>query len=231
LSEEIVLESANDLNKDEFVSDVILSEVEVQSKVTGNIEYLKAGASIQIVSFLHYLRANIRANYIVSALNSNFLVKVFRTPTNFTISCREISFLASLVNTSEREWMACTTRSPTVPVGFILPFDSHTHLVHQEEYALRGDTVLVRGFHAGCTPLEGLLASTLDCLYHLECLRLLMIYFPSINQVRSILSHLRTNLSICFSRRSIGRMQFYPENKQESLSMITWRIFSLRIGR
>ena len=44
---------------------------------------------------------------------------------------------------------------------------------------------MVKGFSAGCTPLEALLPSTLDCLYHIQCLQLLFDYFPSLKQVNS----------------------------------------------
>ncbi|CAF4117366.1 unnamed protein product, partial [Adineta steineri] len=40
----------------------------------------------------------------------------------------------------------------------------------------------IEGFFAGCTPLEGLLNSTLDCFYDIKCVQLLADYFPTLNQ-------------------------------------------------
>ncbi|CAF1281000.1 unnamed protein product [Adineta steineri] len=40
----------------------------------------------------------------------------------------------------------------------------------------------LEGFFAGCTPVEGLLVNTLDCLYDIKCVELLIDYFPTLNQ-------------------------------------------------
>lgn len=42
---------------------------------------------------------------------------------------------------------------------------------------------MVNGFFTGCTSLESLLPSTLDCLYDIKCLEILLEYFPTLNQV------------------------------------------------
>ena len=60
---------------------------------------------------------------------------------------------------------------------------------------------MVDGFFAGCTPLEPLLPSTLDCLYDSQCLLLLRDYFPSLNQVSSIPGLLIFMYAVFFSRR------------------------------
>jgi hypothetical protein len=42
---------------------------------------------------------------------------------------------------------------------------------------------VVGGFFGGLMPMDVLLVSTLDCLYDLTCLELLLNYFPAVNQV------------------------------------------------
>ena len=50
-------------------------------------------------------------------------------------------------------------------------------------------SAMVDGFFAGCTTLEALLPSTLNCLYDIQCLLLLPDYFPNLNQVCSIVDY------------------------------------------
>jgi hypothetical protein len=47
--------------------------VQVQLEVNAIIEAFRRSESIRINSFLNYLRTNTRANYVVSALNTNLL--------------------------------------------------------------------------------------------------------------------------------------------------------------
>ncbi|CAF1263473.1 unnamed protein product [Adineta ricciae] len=53
---------------------------------------------------------------------------------------------------------------------------------------------VIDGFFSGCTVLDGLLVSTLDCLYNPQCLEQLTSYFPDLNQTSNFTnSHLSPN--------------------------------------
>ena len=51
------------------------------------------------------------------------------------------------------------------------------------------DNGMVDGFFAGCISFEALLRSTLDCLSHIQCIQLLIQFFPNLNQVSLLFYH------------------------------------------
>ncbi|CAF4024878.1 unnamed protein product [Adineta steineri] len=125
LSKEIISQTEADIDNNELVTLYLLSQEQIKLQTDGTIDLLKNAASSQMIIYLNYSRNTIQTNYLVSALNTNLIIKTQRS-----------------VNESIR------TRAYQVTYSF------------------------------GCTPLEALLESTLDCLYQTECLQLLVDYFP-----------------------------------------------------
>ncbi|CAF0893736.1 unnamed protein product [Rotaria sordida] len=99
------------------------------------------------------------------------------------------------------ESMMCDIQNPISPAGF-LPTPSKTSVYsHAMWYIATPSAPLVKGFFGGCTPLEALLPSTFDCLYDLECIQLLISYFPGLNQLdfnltNSVLSSKQANITL-----------------------------------
>jgi hypothetical protein len=84
---------------------------------------------------------------------------------------------------SSLEDATCGNANPTSPAGFFstsAALDISDHVIWDIPTA---NSEVVNGFFGGCTPLEALLPSTLDCLYDIECLQLLIKYFPALSQV------------------------------------------------
>ncbi|CAF1564075.1 unnamed protein product [Adineta ricciae] len=89
------------------------------------------------------------------------------------------------INTTQPQstLMSCSITNPITTVGF-------KSLSHWVPYYLfiqwktpHINDLIVDGFYTGCTPLEALLESTLDCLYSYQCIQLLKENFPNITQM------------------------------------------------
>ncbi|UJR06780.1 hypothetical protein I4U23_011067 [Adineta vaga] len=75
--------------------------------------------------------------------------------------------------------------------------------------------VPVVGFFSSCTPFEGFLSSTLNCLHDNKCLELLLKYFPFHNRI-----YFNLNDSILFSKKA--NLSFYEH--LETLFIDDWSI-------
>ncbi|UJR18486.1 hypothetical protein I4U23_005392 [Adineta vaga] len=73
ISQDTVSQKRMDLDNNEFVFSDLLLENQVKYKVNATIEFFKKNSSTGIISFLNYLRTNMQTNFLVSALNTNFL--------------------------------------------------------------------------------------------------------------------------------------------------------------
>ncbi|CAF3989604.1 unnamed protein product [Adineta steineri] len=179
LSQDLVSKNLFDLDNNEFINNYLLSQKQVEDKVNGTIEFFKNSASSRIISFLNYVRTTNQADYLISALNTNYLIantnyKIIQImdPTNKLISGETKYSDKSNDASLNGQSMGCSNRNPTTTVGF-------SETSHVEKYYDRStwtrprrNATLVSGFFTACTPLEAILQSTLDCLYTVECLRL-----------------------------------------------------------
>lgn len=100
-------------------------------------------------------------------------------PTDYTIE-NDTAYYADLPD--------CEMINPIIPTNFY-SFPSGQSVSYPNWPIAPGWRKLVNlsatvdGFFGGCYPLDGLLGSTLECLYDIKCLQLLKDYFPSLNQV------------------------------------------------
>ena len=79
--------------------------------------------------------------------------------------------------------MMCGSQNPTTPTGFF-PIFNTIKVYDRAGWAKPAATsTFVNGFFTGCTSLEALLVSTLDCLYNSQCIQMFGNYFPSLTQV------------------------------------------------
>ncbi|CAF1201081.1 unnamed protein product [Adineta steineri] len=179
LSQDLVSQNLFDLDNNEFINNYLLSQKQVEDKVNGTIEFFKNSASSRIISFLNYVRTTNQADYLISALNTNYLIantnfKIIQTmdPTNKLISGETKYSDKSNDASLNEQSMGCSNKNPATTVSF-------SETSHVEKYYDRStwtrprpNATLVSGFYTACTPLEAILQSTLDCLYTVECLRL-----------------------------------------------------------
>ncbi len=150
----------------------------------GTVAFYQSSISTRIISFLNYLRTTIRANYLVSALNTNLLIYIDGGPNQYTTYGWQVTYTSDTVDKpGTTVYMTCSNQNPILPVSFYsLSLDKLNYL-HLYGFMPLPNATVVSGFFGGCTPLESLLQSTLDCLYDINCLHLLLNYFPSLEQV------------------------------------------------
>jgi hypothetical protein len=193
VSQETVFQAQANVDNNQFVTVQLLSENEVQSQINGSFELAKTSTPVQVTSLLNFLQIATRSNSLISALNTNALVN-FYLPSVLEVfstiySDRNGASDAYEVNT-------CNFINSTTPAGFYSLSYNDSSINHQywpqnppaPYYFEPNASAIVSGFFAGCTPLDALLVSTLDCLYNINCLQLLGDYFPSLSQVCMILS-------------------------------------------
>ncbi|CAF4167289.1 unnamed protein product, partial [Adineta steineri] len=77
----------------------------------------------------------------------------------------------------------CETDNPVVTTTFTLYSGKLFTIDMRKELKQWVGSPYIEGFFAGCTPLEGLLESTLDCLYDMKCVQLLIDNFPTLNRL------------------------------------------------
>ncbi|CAF1313697.1 unnamed protein product [Adineta ricciae] len=85
-------------------------------------------------------------------------------------------------NTLEKHCKTCGREDPISEAGFFSISNNLNHLLHVEWSLPQLNSTLIKGFFGGCTPFQALLHSTLDCLYDIECIHLLIKYFPNLNR-------------------------------------------------
>ncbi|CAF4202540.1 unnamed protein product, partial [Adineta steineri] len=189
LSQDTVYQNQLDLDNYKLINSHLLSKIQIEQKVNATVEFFKNNASTRIISFLNYFRATIRANFMASALNTNFLIAVRNKTRGFNgvgyklysqqTRCLKKPINASLIN----EYEYCGYKNPKVEAGFLSISQNESFESHMEWKSPESNTTIVYGFFAGCTPLEALLDSTLDCLYNITCLQILTNQFPNMKQV------------------------------------------------
>ncbi|UJR12873.1 hypothetical protein I4U23_017047 [Adineta vaga] len=144
LSQDIALQIQTDIDNLDFVSDYLLPEVDFQLKINAISDSV-----------------NTRANHLVSALNTNTIIRIKKKNDQYTT----VGHRTLCLDTTLGVWDGCGSTNKTVSAVFDLL--TIKQLSSQP--------------HVFC-PLDGFLRSTLDCLYDIQCLELLMEYFPSLNK-------------------------------------------------
>ncbi|CAF1304450.1 unnamed protein product [Adineta steineri] len=186
LSQDAIFQNQIDFDNDSFINSYLLREIEVQYRVNVTIQFFRSSASTQMMSFLEYITATNRANYVVSALNSNFLLIIgtYKNPPDLLST--EVPYNEHKKSINEywdADSMGCSNTNPTTASGIFSLLQVERYYLHLEWYEPKPNSILINGFFAGCVPLDALLRSTLDCLYSTECLRLLVDKFPAITKM------------------------------------------------
>ncbi|UJR12400.1 hypothetical protein I4U23_016577 [Adineta vaga] len=186
LSQNAVFQNQIHFDNSDFIDDYLLDKVQSQYRVNNTVAFFKNSASTEMVSFVEYLRATMRANYLVSALNTNFLLTILGQGYDYKLYSTEIAYSNNFILDSwDPESMGCSNTNPTTRAGFFEIFSPSAYFPRYEWSQPESSSVLVDGFFTGCIPLDALLCSTLDCLYSRRCLQLLANKFPGIARMHT----------------------------------------------
>ncbi|CAF3959134.1 unnamed protein product, partial [Adineta steineri] len=207
ICQKTVFESLTDLMNEQLVTVQLLSEDQVRSQILANIDLIKSSIPAQIESIVKLLQITTQSNSIVSALNTNAYVVT-------DLSNAQIPYIHPYSTQFYNEnssyqlnffGQTCNVVSGIAFSGFysLSMYDStNNHLQWPLYYPYLPNKIIpnvtVDGFFSACTPLDGLLVSTLDCLYSKTCLKNFADYFPDLNQTNSTWSD---GLSASFQKR------------------------------
>ena len=173
----------SDIHYYPLISVQLLSEADLQSQVEASINLVRTSTSIELISFIKFLKLIHRSSYLVSALGTNALINRGLNKTYFSVQAYPFAAYSGKME-------SCGESNLVVPAFFMsaasdhyeendkFQFDNYVY-----EHLDSNNSATVQGFFGGCFPLDALLASTLQCLYDVQCLHILPDYFPRFKQV------------------------------------------------
>ncbi|CAF1165707.1 unnamed protein product [Adineta ricciae] len=188
LCQDVITQTIDDINNTELIAIELLSEAQIRQEVNAIIAFEKISASSRMTTLLNYTRTTIQGNFFVSALETNWIIG-----TEYSFDGYSPFLIAMQVSLQVPNWETMLCGQGIASIEATLPplsNDSIDYLRRAEMTPLDNSTI-VHGFFVGCTPLEALLQSTLNCLYDLECLDLLFDYFPNLYSTNFTPSNLR----------------------------------------
>ncbi|CAF0881578.1 unnamed protein product [Adineta ricciae] len=190
--QKIINEVEIDLENEIFLTNDLYSEDEVQSQILKDVELIRLSTPIRSILSLLFLQTITQSNSFISALNTNAVVYIYYLQNRSIVSAGFTTYqnpkspeLSYLIST-------CQSINVTVPSGiynvsYEQTADYRAFWPAFQPFFNPKPIVLINGFFSGCTPLDALLMSSLDCLFNQTCLDYLPIYFPKLNQINSSL--------------------------------------------
>ncbi|CAF4207669.1 unnamed protein product [Adineta steineri] len=171
----------------QLVTVELFEEEDIQLQVEVMVELVRATAYVQITSLLQHVQMMYHSNTLVSAFGTNAVVQIgsgsVSISSTYQVNPNDTYSLGS-------NGLSCTEKIMVTPAVFYAqPLDTSVidHTYWPVYYDVNNVNSIVSasvdGFFGGCFPLDAVLASTLDCLYNVQCLEILFNYFPALNQV------------------------------------------------
>ncbi|CAF1042277.1 unnamed protein product [Adineta steineri] len=189
IAQNIVYQSLVDFNEIQLVTLELLQENQIESQIDDNIKVINSKTRIQFLSPLNFLQIITQSNFYISALNTNVAVEITINNGLLQINANPTMYIdknAPNIVASVHD-SPCYFQHYTVPSGFysLSEYESVMNHRYWPYYPPTFEPIAssaVDGFFGGCTPLDALLSSTLDCLYNISCLEIFTNYFPGLNQ-------------------------------------------------
>ncbi|CAF4022394.1 unnamed protein product [Adineta steineri] len=195
-SKEIISQTESDIDNNKLVTLYLLPQEQVKLQIDGTIDLLKNIASSQMITYLNYSRNTIETNYLVSALNTNLIITTIPSYESVVTAAGQVSYPFNHLSSK-----LCGDEKIVSDASLSQVIYELIEVNRRHKMDPMPNSTIVNGFFTGCTPLEALLKSTLDCLYQTECLRLLVDYFPIRQQINfhannSVLTSKHENISV-----------------------------------
>ena len=175
ISQETIFQLLSDIDYYHLVSFKLQREDDVQSQVQASIDLVRSSTPIEITSFLRFLQLIYRSSELVSALGTN--ANIYRGTNEPSLGGNQYPFLTSNFHTD------FCAESNLVGPAFFFPAAREYYEANDNDwspdYGDYGDnntdsnhSATMKGYFGGCFPLDALLASTLQCLYDIQCLNI-----------------------------------------------------------
>ncbi|CAF1442062.1 unnamed protein product [Adineta ricciae] len=195
---EMISQAEAEIGNYELITVDLLSKKQLESKVNTTVESVRNSTSIRLMSYVDYINTTTQSNNYISALNTNTKIITELHPMKKYIAKKYASYYVLKQSIHGAPCGGPDVFMEAVFYATQSPADLKRTLV--TAYDLPSNKPII-GFSAACTPFEGFLRSTLDCLSDEECIQLLIEYIPSItqtnfNSTNSILSSTQQNLSL-----------------------------------
>lgn len=185
LSYETVTHGVSELKNTQLITLELLSEFDVFAKVNEILKIKKTNTQVQLISALNFLQLAVKSNSFVSSSNTNAVLLL--TITDVTDAAASVAYIADKVFSISNS--TCVTEEPVFQVFFYMEM-SNVDLYQMNFFDKIGsigfamnNVTMVNGFFIGSYPLNGILASKLDCLYDVDCLQIWQRFFPTFSQV------------------------------------------------
>ena len=153
LSKTTISNSLNRFLEETFVNTVMLSESEFHSQVNASIDMFEKNTPIEFAAVLRILNRLTHASTFASALMLNW---EWVSPTHTTFQSLQTRPVEHSLGCS------CGTRNDCIKRGGLY------------EYSVDSTIWLIPGFVIGCSSIETVLESTLECFYNQSCIDTLL---------------------------------------------------------
>ncbi|UJR11653.1 hypothetical protein I4U23_015834 [Adineta vaga] len=176
LSKQFLNQQIQDLLSETFLTPIVLSPYLLNTESQSRSSFIRTSASNAFLQLLQLIRSATYADMSQTAVQtsrSRRMVVIF-----------DGLIGSNLVPTyfSDRNDTICYCDTQSTCSSSLSGFFNLSAYETLGDYASSQSLISkVPGFVAGCFPLESLLQSSLECLYDLQCLNLVLNYFPHIN--------------------------------------------------
>ncbi|CAF3730830.1 unnamed protein product [Rotaria sp. Silwood1] len=167
----MVHDAIDDFLLDTFLSPQVLSEVSLDQQSHAESSFLRISTANSIQRLLRLVRNLTQSNRLQTAL-STAMINILYYDSSNTVTAFPWTDIFNLYRMN----CSCSfTTSCYLPAGFynLFAYDTARNgLWHNQPIAN------VTGFRTGCYAIEGVLQSTLECLFNSQCLATIQILFP-----------------------------------------------------
>ena len=178
-----------DIAHQQLISVQLLRQQDFESQVNASIQLIQSTARARTRSLVDFVQITSRSNTLVSSLMTNAFLSLKRGVHDHDVlqMVATYYYTHNYFNSSSMFSKSCSDEGLVTPAAFYsTPIATGLNTQLWPEAPIVGTIVpeaSINGFFSGCTPLDALLASTLECLYQSTCLQTWRQYFPGLNQV------------------------------------------------
>ncbi|UJR24328.1 hypothetical protein I4U23_027295 [Adineta vaga] len=169
LTEDMVSQAKVEIANYKLITVSLLSKEKLEFEVNATIKSVRNSTSIRLMSYVDYINTTTQSNNFISALNTNTKIET------------KLDVMNRYVGSKQLQTGVCGRTDNIFMEAVFYATQSSPNFTSLPSYNLPNYEPII-GFSAACTPFEGFLRSTLDCLHDKECIQLLMKYFPSITR-------------------------------------------------
>jgi hypothetical protein len=175
-----VHDALDDFHSETLLTPDVLLPDSFKAQVQVKRQFLQSSTVNSVLGLLQLVRTTTRANELLTALQTSKLLYVPKILDDYPL--RLIVVHASFLYEDSTECTCASSANCSMPAAF---FDIHVQKVSRYIVTLLHikPLAIVSGFFVGCSTVDSLLLSTLECLFDEACLDIIQKYIPFSNIV------------------------------------------------